>query len=152
GGSKGFHFVSAGLVTFDIDWNKVEEGVGTDITKIQIGSNAHHPSSQNFTLDPNDPTNAGSPPAPTDASQLPILQVAYTPGSNLWTVKIVTKLTPTSTEVFSQGYFVVKSTADITALASTGLWPSDHAARPTLLMKGPNGYTDETVAAGLDTP
>ncbi len=152
GGSKGFKFVSTGVVTFSVDWNKVDEAAGTDITKIQIGSNGHHPSAQTFALDPNDPTVAGSPPPPTDASTLPIMQIAYTPTSHLWTAKIITKLTPTSPSIFSQGYFQVSSTAPITALAGTGLWPSDKAARPTLLLNTPGKYVDATVAAHLDTP
>ena len=152
GGSKGFKFVSTGLVTFKVDWNKVDEGVGTDITKIQIGSGARHPAATTFTLDPNDPTVAGSPPAPTDASSLPVMQIAYAPSTHSWTVAIVTKLTPTSPSIFSQGYFQVSSTAAITGLAGTGLWPSDKPGRPTLLINTPGQYIDATVAAGLDTP
>src|SRR5262249_31778873 len=67
GGSKGFTFVTTGAITFNVDWNKVDEGVGTDITKIQIGAGGIHPTSTTFTLDPADPTMAGTPPAPTDA-------------------------------------------------------------------------------------
>ncbi len=152
GGSKGFLFLSTGSVTFNVDWNKVDEGVGTDISKIQIGAGGHHPAASSFTLDPNDPTVAGSPPPPTDPSSLPIMQVAYAPTSHLWTVKIITKLTPTSPSIFSQGYFQVSSTAAITGLKGTGLWPSDKAGRPTLLLNTPGKYVDATVAAGLDTP
>ena len=48
GGSKGFHFVSTGTVTFTINWNKASEGVGTDLTKIQIGAKGNHPSAGNL--------------------------------------------------------------------------------------------------------
>ena len=141
-------------MTFNVDWNKVDEGVGTDITKIQIGAGGHHPwrSASTFTLDPNDPTNAGSPPAPTDPASLPVVQISYTPTSHFWTARIVTKLTPTSPSIFSQGYFQVSSTAAINGLKGTGLWPSDKAGRPTLLINTPGKYVDQTVAAGLDTP
>ncbi len=152
GGTKGFQFLTTGSVTFNVDWNKVDEGVGTDITKIQIGAGGHHPSASTFTLDPNDPTNAGSPPAPTDPASLPIMQISYTPTSHFWTARIVTKLTPTSPSIFSQGYFQVSSTAAINGLKGTGLWPSDKAGRPTLLINTPGKYVDQTVAAGLDTP
>ena len=139
-------------MTFNVDWNKVDEAAGTDITKIQIGAGGRHPAASTFTLDPNDPTVAGSPPSPTDPASLPITQMAYTPTSHLWTVKVVTKLTPTSPSIFSQGYFQVSSTAPINGLKGTGLWPSDKAGRPTLLINTPGKYVDQTVAAGLDTP
>ena len=71
GGNKGFRFAATTPVTFAIDWNKQEEGAGTDLTRVQIGSGATHPTSTTFTLDPADPAVAGTPPAPTDASQLP---------------------------------------------------------------------------------
>jgi hypothetical protein len=46
----------------------------------------------------------------------------------------------------------VSSTAAISGLAATGLWPTDKPGRPTLLMNHASGFTDETVAAGLGTP
>ena len=64
GGSKGFKFVSTGTVTFTIDWNKAAEGAGTDITKIQIGSQGTHPNATTFTLDPSNASVSGMPPAP----------------------------------------------------------------------------------------
>jgi hypothetical protein len=150
GGSKGFKFVSTGQVTFTIDWNKVDEGVGTDITKIQIGAGARNPTSTTFTLDPADPTVAGTPPAPTDATILPLMQISYDPVAHLWTLKIVTKLTSTSKSIFSQGYIQVGATAPISKLVATGLWITDKPGRPTLLMNHPGGLADETVVAGLD--
>jgi FG-GAP-like repeat/ASPIC and UnbV len=153
GGSKGFKFVTSGSVTFTIDWNKADEGDGTtDITKIQIGAHGTHPKAVQFTLDPNDPTVAGMPPAPTSATTLPIMQVGYNNTTHQWTLAIVTKLTSTSPEIFSQGYMQVSSTAAISGLVATGLWPTDLPGRPTLLMNRPGNFVDETVAAGLDTP
>ena len=72
GGSKGFKFVSAGTVTFTVDWNKASEGNGTDITKIWIGSKNAHPNSSTFTLDPTKAANQGMPSTPK-ASDLPII-------------------------------------------------------------------------------
>jgi hypothetical protein len=152
GGSKGFEFVSTGLLTFIVNWNKADEGVGTDVKNIQIGAGARNPTAATFTLDPNDPTVAGSPPPPTSTTQLPLMQISYTPATHRWVTKIVTKLSPTGAGVFSEGYFQVSSTAPITLLKGDGLWPSDKAARPTLLINTPTGYVDATVAAGLDTP
>jgi len=152
GGSKGFKFVSTGQVTFTIDWNKADEGAGTDITKIQIGAGGAHPTATTFTLDPADPTVAGMPPTPTDATLLPIMQMGYDPVALRWTLTIVTKLTPTSASIFSQGYIQVSANAAITNLTATGLWLTDKPGRPTLLMNHPGGMVDETVAAGLDTP
>ena len=91
GGSKGLKFVSTGNVTFNIDWNKADEGTGTDITKIQIGAQSNHPTSTTFTLDPGNPTVAGMPPAPTDATLLPIMQIGYSTATHTWTLAIVTK-------------------------------------------------------------
>ncbi len=152
GGGKGFTFVSAGAVTLNIDWNKADEGAGTDITKIQIGSRGHHPAATQFTLDPADPTIAGMPPAPTSATALPVMQIGYDPPTRQWTLAIVTKLTSTSPDVFSQGYMQLSSTAAISGLVATGLWPTDLPGRPTLLMNHPGGISDETAAAGLGAP
>ncbi len=69
GGSKGAKFVTTGAVTFKMDWNKADEGGGTDITKILIGAGGKHPTSTTFSLDPADPTVAGMPPSP-DANSL----------------------------------------------------------------------------------
>jgi len=152
GGSKGFRFVSTGSITFTVWWNKASEGLGTDITKIQIGAGNKHPSAATFTLDASDPTVAGMPPAPTSSTVLPLMQIGYNPATHLWTLAIVTKLTQTSPSIFSQGYVQATSTTPITGLVGTGLWASDRAARPTLLINRNGTFTDETVAAGLDAP
>src|SRR5262249_13945342 len=116
GGSKGFNFVSAGTVTFTVDWNKAAEGAGTDITKIQIGSNPTHPTATTFTLDPSNASVQGMPPAPTSASQLPLMQIWYDTTAHRWTLAIVTKLNPNDAGIFSQGYIQVVATAPITGL------------------------------------
>ncbi|MFO1468546.1 MAG: FG-GAP-like repeat-containing protein [Steroidobacteraceae bacterium] len=152
GGTKGFKFKSSGLVTFSMDWNKADEGTGTDITKIQIGAANIHPTATTFTLDPADPNVAGMPPMPTDATKLPILQIGYDPATTQWTLIVQTKLTQTSTSVFSEAYIMVSTALPITSLVSTGLWPSDKPARPTLLMNFSGGWSDETVNAGLQAP
>ena len=152
GGSKGFHFVSPGTVTFTLNWNKELEGVGTDLTKVQIGAGGFHPTAASFTLDPADPTVAGAPPPPTDPTQLPIMQIGYSPATQTWTLAIVTKLTTTSPSIFSQGYIQVTAAAPITSLVPTGLWPTDKAAPPRLLMNQNGTYVDTTAAAGLSAP
>ena len=152
GGSKGFKFVSAGSVTFTVDWNKASEGNGTDITKIQIGSKATHPKSTTFTLDPTSPSTWGMPPAPTSKSQLPLMQIWYDNTADRWTLAIVTKLNANDAGIFSQGYIQAVATAPVTGLQATGLWPTDHPGRPTLLMNRSGVFKDETVAWGLDTP
>ncbi len=153
GGSKGARFYTTGQVTFKFDWNKVAEGGGdTDITKVLIGAGGKHPTSTTFTLDPADPTNAGTPPAPTASTVLPILTISYNPSTNLWSMNVVTRLDPTGTPIFSQGYFQVSSTEAITGLASQGLWAGDGAASPTLLMNTPGAFVDRTAAAGLSAP
>jgi hypothetical protein len=152
GGSKGAKFITSGVVTFIMDWNKEVESGGTDLTKILIGAGGVHPTSTTFTLDPADPNVAGMPPAPTATTVLPLLEIGFNTNTQQWTMTVVTRLDPTGAAIFSQGYFQVSSTAAITGLVATGLWPGDSAARPTLLMNNPGGFADNTVAAHLDTP
>ena len=152
GGRKGFNFVATTPVTYIVDWNKQEEGVGTPLTKVEIGAAATHPTSATFTLDPADPRVAGMPPTPTDASQLPVMQIGYDPTGHRWTLIIVTKTSADAPGIFSEGYIQVSSTGPITRLKATGLWPTDKPGRPTLLMSTPTGFVDNTVAAGLATP
>ena len=153
GGSKGFKFVSTGTATFTIDWNKAPEGGNTDIAKIQIGAKGAHPNASTFTLDPSQSSVWGMPPAPTSVSQLPLMQIGYDKTTHRWTLAIVTKIDPNATGgIFSQGYIQVLTSAPITGLQSTGLWPTDLPGRPTLLMNHNGTFVDETVAAHLDAP
>jgi hypothetical protein len=153
GGSKGFKFVSTGTATFTIDWNKAAEGGNTDITKIQIGAGGIHPKSSTFTLDATQSSVWGMPPAPTSTTQLPLMQIGYDKANNRWTLAIVTKLDPNASGgIFSQGYIEVLTNSPITGLQSTGLWPTDHPARPTLLVNHNGSFKDETAAAHLDAP
>jgi hypothetical protein len=150
GGSKGFKFVSTGTATFTIDWNKAAEGGDTDLTKVQIGSKNTHPKADTFTLDPSDSSVWGMPPAPTSKSVLPLMQIGYSTANHQWTLAIVTKLTPNSESIFSQGYIQVISSAPVSGVQGTGLWPTDGPGRPTLLMNHNGTFVDETVAAHLD--
>jgi len=151
GGSKGFKFISAGTVTFTIDWNKAAEGGSTDIKKIWIGSKSTHPNSSTFTLDPTSPSTWGMPPTPAQ-SDLPIMQIWYDTTAQRWTLAIVTKLKSTDPGIFSQGYVQLVATAPITSLQATGLWPTDLPGRPTLLMNRNGTFVDETAAWKLDAP
>jgi ASPIC and UnbV/FG-GAP-like repeat len=152
GGSKGFNFVSAGTVTFTINWNKAAEGGTTDIKNIQIGSKATHPNAATFSLDPSKSSVWGMPPAPTTTAALPLMQIGYDTTHNRWTLAIVTKLTETSPSIFSEGYIQVSTTAPVTGLVATGLWITDKPGRPTLLMNRNGTFVDETIAAHLDIP
>ena len=80
------------------------------------------------------------------------MQIGYDPATQRWTVVIQTKLTPTSKNIFSEAYVQVDTEQPYSSLVSTGFWPSDKAARPTLLMNRSGGYVDATVAAGLGAP
>ena len=152
GGSKGFKFVSTGTATFTINWNKAPEGGTTDIARIQIGAKGAHPNSSTFTLDASQSTVWGMPPAPTSVAELPLMQIGYDTTAHRWTLAIVTKLAASSSGgIFSQGYIQVVTSAPITGLQSTGLWPTDLPSRPTLLMNRNGTFVDETVAARLDT-
>jgi hypothetical protein len=152
-GIKGFKFVSSGRITFTPNWNQADESQQVaDLTKIEIGASAVHPASINFTLDPANSYVAGMPPPPTDQTKLPIMQVGFDRSTLQWTLVIWSKLTATGPGVFSVAYMQVDSTSAITGLKSTGFWPGDYPAKPTLLMNRPGGYVDETVKAGLDAP
>lgn len=145
GGKKGFNFVTAGTLSFELDWKRVDEAAGYGYSRIQIGSTAWHPSSLTFTLDPSDPTVSGMPPA-SDPSDLPLIKIGYDKSTKRWTVIHETGGNS------SAAYFQVSSTAPVSNLKSTGLWASDKAVRPTLLMNYSGGYSDGTVAAGLASP
>ncbi|HUL98468.1 MAG TPA: FG-GAP-like repeat-containing protein [Mycobacterium sp.] len=152
GGPKGFQFSTTGAVTMTVDWNAAVKGGSTDLAKIQIGHAGRHPAGTTFILDPADPSSAGMPPAPKDARALPALQIGYDAPTHRWTVNVVTSLGQGQGGGFSLAYFQVVSRAAITGLAATGLWPTDHAAPPTLLMNRDGAFIDTTVAAGLDAP
>ena len=154
GGSKGATWVTTGAVTFKMDWNKAaDDGAGTDITKVLIGAGGKHPTSSLFTLDPTtDPTVAGMPPAPDANTPLPVLEIGYDTPTNQWTMKVVTRLDANGVAIFSQGYFEVTSTAPITGLTATGLWPGDLPASPTLLMNNGGSFVNKTAGSGLEAP
>jgi hypothetical protein len=151
-GIKGFRFVSAGKVTFDMDWNKQDTRTTTDFRRIQIGAGALKPKGLPFTLDPTNPAVRGMPPRPTKQEQIPVMQIGYNATTRQWTLILWTQLSETSPGVFSEAYVKVDSTAAITGLAATGLWPSDRPQKPTLLMNRSGGFLDETVRANLDVP
>ena len=152
GGIKGFRFVTPGKVTYAVDWNKQDERSTTELWRIQIGSKALRPAAIPFTLDPADPDVRGMPPAPTKQWQVPVMQIGYDAAARRWTTVIRTKLSSTSPGVFSEAYLQVESTDSITNLAETGFWPSDRAARPTLLMHRSGRFVDETDRVGLAEP
>jgi hypothetical protein len=152
GGTKGFTFITAGAVTIAADWNKADEGTTWELAKIDIGASGQHPTAIPFTLDPSDPGVAGMPPPPAVDADIPAMQIGFDPATQRWTLFIQTKLTPSSPNTFSEAYLQVNTTAPVSNLESTGLWAGDKEGPPTLLMNFSGGFSDETVAAGLDTP
>ena len=149
GGTKGFKFKTAGTVKITPDWNSADEQTATDLGKIKIGAGGYSPAQTPFWLDPGNPAVVGMPPEPTHDSQIPQMRIGYDPAKQQWTLVIQTKLTTTSKNKFSEAYLQVDSTAPISGLFGTGFWPSDKAARPTLLMNYSGGFGDQTVEAGL---
>ena len=152
-GNKGFKFVSGGRITITPDWNKADEQSTTDLTKIEFGANAVHPSTINFTLDPArirtwSACRRRPPRRPrfrSCRSGTPVDAAVDTGDPDKAERRPIRA-------VFSVAYLQVDSTSEITGLTGTGFWPGDAPARPTLLMNHPGGYIDETVNAGLDTP
>lgn len=149
GGNKGFNFVTAGSVTFKMDWNKADEGTPVDLARIEIGSSGWHPAAIPFTLDPADPRVTGMPTPPAAQSDLPSMQIGFDKATQKWTFVIQTFIDNTSTPIFSEAYLQVSSTTSISSLQSSGLWPGDKPNRPTLLLNTGGGFTDATVASGL---
>jgi hypothetical protein len=153
GGTKGVRFVSAGVVTLQMDWSKRSEKSQTDLGKIKIGAGARSPTALPLVLDPADATVHGTPPPPTVEAALPEMHIGYDPATHTWTMVIQTKLTPTSPNIFSEAYLQVSSTAHVSNLTGTGRWPSDKPAPPTMLFNDPTqGFVDVTQSAGLGAP
>ena len=149
GGSKGVRFVSPGVVTVTLDWSKRNEKSEADLTKIKIGAGGRNPVSLPIVLDPADPSVYGTPPAPVTDADLPEMHIGYDPTLQQWTIFVQAKLTTTSPTIYSEAYLQVTSTAHVSKLSATGRWPSDKAARPTLLINTLQGFVDQTDAAGL---
>ena len=150
-GIKGFVFVTAGKVTFDVDWNKQDAVPRRSLRRSRSGFVAApcrcpvHARS----VEPGGARDAaGADRGGPDSGHADRLQST----TKKWTVVIYSQLTETSPTVFSEAYISVDSTAAITNLASTGQWAGDKAGRPTLLTNYSGGFLDETVRAGLDTP
>jgi hypothetical protein len=141
GGQKGFNFISDGPVTVDLFWKNVDTG-GTN--RIRVGSTAFQPSAVPFTLDPNDPDVAGMPP-PAAVGEGPLMRIGYEPSTKRWTIIYQTDSSSPSPEA----YYIVTTAQRVSNLKATGLWKGDKPGRPTLIMNTANGYTDNTVAAGL---
>lgn len=142
GGEKGFNFVTSGNVTFDLEWNKLEDGLG--LPRIRIGAIEFNPFEIPFTLDPADPSVAGLPLS--DPADAPIMRIGYDDAAQRWTVVAQTEGN------FSEGYFTVTADQPITDLQATGLWDGDFEAVPTLLLNESGGLTDATSSALLDIP
>jgi hypothetical protein len=147
-GTKGFKFVGGGAITVGLDWNKGDEGGAITLSKIQIGASGSHPAALPFTLDPADPAVRGRPPAVASADALPVLQIWFDATANRWSFVLQTDLGSQTRP--SEAYLQVTTAASFSNLQSTGLWITDQPGRPTLLMNGAGGYTNQTVAAGLD--
>ncbi len=150
GGTKGFKMVTPGVLKVTLDLNRENESGDVDLKRIRIGAGGRSPQNMPFTLDPSDPSVVGLPPPPTQQWELPLMYVGFDPATKRWTMFVQTKLTPTSPNVFSEAYLQVDSSSAITDVVATGLWPTDKAARPTLLMNYSGGWANQTAAAGLD--
>lgn len=144
-GEKGFNFTSDGAVTVDLHWNKLDNNYG--LPKIYIGAGGKHPSAVPFTLNPADPAVAGMP---VDTGETPILRIGFDQATKRWTF-IMRSVVDENETIWSDAYFLVSSTAPVGDLRSTGLWGSDYASPPTLLMNYSGGFQNQTAAAGLTT-
>lgn len=143
GGKKGMRFIHRGTLDFEIHWNHTDELAG--VPNLRVGADNYNPGSATFTLDATDPRVAGQPTY--SAEDLPLLAIGYDPSNGEWT--IVSDSTGAS---FSNAYLVLRSSEPVTKLRATGLWPSDKAVAPRLVLNTSDGFVDNTSAAGLATP
>jgi hypothetical protein len=135
---RGFSFKSAGVLQVQLDWSKTF----VNNTNVYIGQNGAHPSSVNFTLDPNDASTHGLKPK-NPSSTNGELHIGYDPATQTWTFN-----------QFSGGKFIytyirLQSATAISGLVATGIQAVDGPQVPVLLSNLPTGMTDRTVASGL---
>lgn len=153
-GNKGFDFASAGRVSVELDWNKIDwVGVNntTPIGRIVVGSGRQNPvTSKSFTLDANDPAVQGIPPP--DPSKAPELRIGYdTSVSPARWVFIIDSVNATGKQVFSESYLqITANDNDITGLRTSGMWAGDSGGVPTLMMNDGGRFNDATAGSGLD--
>jgi hypothetical protein len=142
GETKSFDFVTSGEVTFEI----YQEGFG--LPRVRIGNAGMIPSESTITLSPSDPRVAGMPP---DPGLTPILFIGFDPQTERWTVQMRSR-TEDGEQIWSEVYFVIRSTEPIRNPRAQGLWVTDRPAAPTLLLNRGTEFEDVTIAAGLDEP
>lgn len=142
GGTKGFKFVSNGVLRVELHWNKGDESTG--LPNVRIGRSGYQPAGASFSLDPKDPAVEGLPTY-TDA-ETPLVIVGFDKITNEWTFSNASGLS------FSNTYFIVRSQANITSLRAVGLWPSDKPVASVLLSNTSDGYINRTAAANLTVP
>lgn len=146
-GEKGFNFVSDGKITVTLDWNRVR---GSDFSRIVIGAGGRALVTGNpFTLDRNDPDVIGVPPS--DPNNVPRLRIGYdTSVSPARWVFVAEAVNSSGTQIFSEAYLQVSSEQAVTDLQTSGLWPSDHGGRPTLMLNSGGTFEDATAGSGLE--
>lgn len=150
GGTKGFSFVADGSVTFEL------HQVGFGSAPAYVGAQAT-PVGSTFTLDPGSNSVVGMPDL---AAELPILGIGFDPETRRWTVTQRARADESEgggdegvRSVWAETYLLISSTVPIDDLETSGLWPSDGASAPTLLMNRTAdglGFVDETADRGLD--
>jgi len=135
---RGFTFKSAGVLQVQLDWSKTF----VNNSNIYIGQGGVHPSSVNFTLDPNSASTHGIKPK-NPAATNGELHIGYDPATQTWTFMQY------SGGQFIYTYIEVQSSAPVSALVANGIQSVDGPLSPVLLMNLPGSMTDRTVAAGL---
>lgn len=142
GGSKGFKFVSNGILQVELHWNTGDEAGG--VPNIRIGKHGYKPAGTSFTLDPSNPAVEGLPTY--SSADTPLVTIGYDKTSKEWSFNNI------SGTSFSNAYFIVRSQADVSALRAIGLWPSDKSVPSVLLSNTASGYVNTTTAAHLGDP
>ncbi len=135
---RGFTFKSGGVLQVQLDWSKTF----VNNTNIYIGAGGVHPSSLNFSLDPNNASTHGIKPKNPSATNGE-LHVGYDPATQTWTFMQYWG------NKFIYTYIEVQSSTAVTNLVPIGIQGADGPQQPVLLSNLPTGMTDRTVASGL---
>ena len=138
-GSKGFTFVSGGVLSVDLQSRRVrDEGIPGNI---RIGSAGYEPADAAFVLDPADPANHGMPIY--DTSENPILLIGFDTAAQEWSF-----IQYTGSE-WSYMYLQVESSQAVTNTQAIGLEAEDGPFVPVLHMQNADVFTDNANNAGL---
>jgi len=135
---RGFSFKSNGVLQVQLDWSKTF----VNNSNIYIGAGGGHPTSVNFSLDPNNAATHGIKPKNPTAKNGE-LHIGYDQASQTWTFMQYWG------NQYIYTYIEIQSATTITNLVTTGIQAFDGPQLPVLLSNQSGGLIDRTAASGL---